>query len=216
MKKSYLVTKIVFGLTAGFLVTSCISEPESPVLTEQLEKSVALSEETTGEENLRKSHEYNYIEKFSNQLFEMPYQGEDQFGIAFFPGSGTGMANRMGKATSFLNQLALFDPLTNGVITVNAPVTQFFSKELEGLGLTGIPEEVSSLTTDGKGNAIWFKNIKNVTTSISETLTEFEAEVKVVGGNGRFSKASGQGVVKGTFNPLTGVGQSELSARIDY
>ncbi len=61
MKKSYLVTKIVVGLTTGLFVTSCISEPESPILTEQLEKSVSLSEDNIVDENLRKSSEYNYI-----------------------------------------------------------------------------------------------------------------------------------------------------------
>lgn len=216
MKKSYLIAKIVFGLTAGFLVTSCISDPESPVLTEQLEKSVALSEGTTGEENLRKSSEYNYIEKFSNQLSFVP--GPEFAGgpaPAWYPGVGVGMVNRMGKAQSFINQFAYFDGEL-GLVTVGAPVTQFYSEELTNLGLTGIPSEVSSLTTDGKGNAIWFENVKNVTTVISADRTDFEAEVNVIGGNGRFSRAEGSGIVKGYFNPNTGVGQSELTARIDY
>lgn len=216
MKKSYLVTKIVFGLTAGFFVTSCMSDPESPVLTEQLEKSVAISEETTGEENLRKSPEYNYIEKFSNQLIFEPgpgYAGGPA--PAWYPGVGVGMVNRMGKAQSFINQFAFFDSEL-GLVTVGAPVTQFYSEELTNLGLTGIPPEVSSLTTDGKGNAIWFENVKNVTTAISADRTDFEAEVNVIGGNGRFSRAQGSGIVKGYFNPNTGVGQSELTARIDY
>jgi hypothetical protein len=144
----------------------------------------------------------------------MDYDGDNPFALSYFPGIETGIANRMGNATSFLNQLAIFDPETKSVITVNAPVIQFFPEELMNLGLTGIPDEVSSLTTDGKGNAIWFKNIKNVTTYINESLTKFEAEVEVVFGNGRFSRA--RGIVTGTFNPLTGQGSGILEARIDY
>lgn len=201
-------------LISSIVLSSCMSEAETPVINE------LLTNESTGVvpggENFRKGSEYNYSEEFSNQLFSVEYIGDNPLGIAFFPGTGTGMANRMGKASSFLNQLAIIDPNTGGIITINAPVTQFFTNELASLGLTEIPDEVSSLTTDGKGNAIWFKNIKNITTSISETLTEFEAEVEVIGGNGRFSKSSGKGIVKGTFNPMTGKGSSVLQARINY
>jgi hypothetical protein len=216
MKKSYLNWSRL-SLISALVLSSCMSEVESPVANELAKTTEESAEVSTGGENLRKSAAaYNYSESFSNQLFEVDYVGENPFGISYFPGSGVGMANRMGKASSFLNQLALFDPASGGVITVNAPVTQFFSDELEALGLTNIPDEVSSLTTDGKGNAIWFKNIKNVTTPVSPTLTNFEAEVEVIGGNGRFSKARGQGVVRGTFNPTNGKGSSVLEARIDY
>lgn len=219
MKKSYLVAKMVVGLIAGIFVTSCISESESPILTEQLEKSVAISEGTTGEENLRKSSEYNYIEKFSNQIDFFPdLENGWQPGSpapAWYPGVGVGMANRMGKAQSFLNQFAYFDN-DLGLVTVGAPVTQFYLQELTELGLKNIPNNVSSLTTDGKGNAIWFENVKNVTTVISVDRTDFEAEVNVIGGNGKFSRARGSGIVKGFFNPNTGSGKSELMARIDY
>ena len=216
MKKSYLVAKMVVGLIAGIFVTSCISESESPILTEQLEKSVAISEGTAGEENLRKSSEYNYIEKFSNQLMLVPGPGYTGGAApAWYPGIGVGMANRMGKAQSFINQFAIFDN-NLGLITVGAPVTQFYSKELTKLGLKNIPASVSSLTTDGKGNAIWFQSEQNATKVISVDRTDFEAKVNVIGGNGKFSRARGSGIVKGFFNPNTGVGKSELMARIDY
>jgi hypothetical protein len=201
-------------LMCVIILSSCMPEVEAPVNNESVTNEPA--GEVSGGENLRKGSEYNYSEEFANQLFQVDYSGNNPLGIAFFPGKGTGMANRMGKATSFMNQLAKVDTNTGGVITVNAPVTQFFANELGNLGLTGIPDEVSSLTTDGKGNAIWFTNIKNITTPISATLTEFEAEVEVVGGNGRFSKSHGKGVVKGTFNPMTGQGSSVLRARINY
>jgi hypothetical protein len=215
MKKNYMKWSGFF-LTSAIVLSSCMSEVEAPVADEMAKALEESTEVVSGEENLRKGPGYNYSEKFTNQLTEEDYNGDNPFGIAFFPGVGTGMANRMGKATSFLNQLAIFDPQINGVITVNAPVTQFYEDELTDLGLTGIPDEVSSLTTDGKGNAIWFKNIKNITTPISATLTKFEAEVEVIGGNGRFSRARGQGIVTGTFNPQNGKGTSILEARIDY
>ncbi len=215
MKKSYLrFPGLVLGLSLA--VSSCISDSEVPVIDTQARALDELVSADQGGENLRMGTAYNYTETFENQLMVIPYVEDLVVGAqAYFPGVGKGMANRMGKATSFLNQLAVFDPQTEAVITVAAPVTQFYGEKLEALGLTGIPDEVSSLTTDGKGNAIWFKNIKNVTKEISATLTEFEAEVEVIGGNGRFSRAKGQGVVVGTFNPLTGQGKSELKARIE-
>ncbi|MDI1323540.1 MAG: hypothetical protein PSV36_12390 [Algoriphagus sp.] len=211
MKKSYLVTKIVFGLTAGFLVTSCISEPESPVLTEQLEKSVALSEGTTGEENLRKYPEFNYFEKFSNQITPKN-EGQSEFGpIVFLPGTGVGNATFLGKSYSFINQLAV-GPTT----TISAPVTQYYLEDLEALGLTGIPDNVNSLTTDGKGNAIFFESDVNTGSIISETRTEFSAELEVVGGTGKFLGVTGTGMVEGFYNPKNGVGASTVRANIKY
>lgn len=215
MKKNYLKWSGLF-LTGSMVLFSCMSEIEAPVANVLSDVNVETADVIPGGENLRMKENFNYSEKFSNQLFQIGYIGDNPLGIAFFPGTGTGMANRMGKSMSFLNQLALFDSETKkNVITVNAPVTQFFSAELESLNLTGIPDEVSSLTTDGNGNAIWFKNIKNVTTSISPTLTQFEAELEVVGGNGRFAGVKGYGIVKGTFNPVDGKGSSVLEARID-
>lgn len=213
--KSYYVKWSGLSLISAIILSSCVADVEVPVengLFNSIEKA---TEVVPGGENLRKSGEYNYSEKFSNQLFKVDYDGDNPFGIAFFPGKGQGMANRMGKSTSYINQLAIVDLESGNLITVDAPVTQFFSAELEKLNLTGIPDEVSSLTTDGKGNAIWFRNIKNVTTPISETLTQFEAELEVIGGNGHFAGVKGHGVVKGTFNPVDGRGSSILEARID-
>lgn len=211
MKKNYLVTKIVFGLCAGIFATSCISDTESPILTEQLEKSVALSEGTTGEENLRKLPEFNYLEKFSNQITQK-YEGEGEFGpIVFLPGTGVGNATFIGKSYSFLNQLAI-GPTT----TVSAPVTQYYSEELEAIGLTVIPDNVNSLTTDGKGNAIFFESGINTGVIISLTKTEFSADLMVVGGTGKFLGATGEGKVVGYYNPSTGVGASTVRANIKF
>ncbi len=211
MKKSYLVAKIVFGLTAGFFVTSCISEPESPILSEQVEKSVALSEENTGDENLRKSPEFNYLEKFSNQITPK-YEGESGFGpIVYLPGTGVGNATFIGKSYSFINQLAV-GPTT----TIGAPVTKYYSEDLAALGLTDIPDNVNSLTTDGKGNAIFFESGVNSAVVVSETKTEFSADLIVVGGTGKFLGVTGKGKVEGSYNPLNGVGSSTVRADIKY
>ena len=211
MKKNYLVAKIVFGLCAGIFATSCISDTESPILTEQLEKSVALSEGTSGEENLRKLPEFNYIEKFSNQITVI-VGGQGEFGsLVFLPGTGVGNATFIGKSYSFLNQLAI-GPTT----TVSAPVTQFYSEELEALGLTDIPDNVNSLTTDGKGNAIFFESGTNTGVIISATKTEFSAELTVVGGTGKFLGVTGEGKVEGYYNPTNGVGASTVRANIKF
>ncbi len=218
MKKNYLVVKIVFGLCAGIFATSCISDTESPILTEQLEKSVALSEGTSGEENLRKSREYNYLEKFSNEIGFIPDVANGWVANApapaWYPGTGVGNATFMGKAYSFINQYASFSPY--GLSTVGAPVTQFYSNELSDLGLVNIPDEVSSLTTDGKGNSVWYKNILNRTTPSSSTRTDFTADVEIVGGTGKFEGATGNGTVEGFFNPQDGKGSTTLRASIVY
>jgi hypothetical protein len=215
MKKSYLVAKIVFGLIAGILVTSCISESESPILTEQLEKSVALSEETTGEENLRKGNEIDYKETFTNLIGFVPAEGyAGGPAPAFYPGTGQGSSNLMKKAFSFINQYASFGP--NGLTTVGAPVTQFYQAELVKLGIKRLPDEVSSITVDAHGNSIWFKNILNTTIPESNTRTNFTAEVEVVGGTGKYSGVKGSGVVIGYFDPSTGIGKSTTSAKISF
>lgn len=150
---------------------------------------------------------YNYFEIFQNNLFFVP--GEDYQGgpaPGFYPGSGKGLATRMGKAQSFLNQFAIFDG--SELNTVGAPVTLFFGAELLALGIKNIPDEVSSITLDKKGDSIWIKNISNTVTPIRENLSSFIAEVEFIGGSGRFAKFKGTGVVRGNFNPITGEGTS--------
>lgn len=211
MKKSYLVPSMLVVLTAGVFATSCISESESPVLTQQLEKSNALSEGALGDENLRKLPEFNYSEKFTNQITPK-MEGYNEFGpIVFLPGTGVGNATFLGKSYSFINQMAV-GPLT----TISAPVTQYYSEELEEMGLTGIPDNVNSLTTDGKGNAIYFESGTNSAVMVTDTKTEFSAELIIVGGTGKFSGATGKGRVEGFYNPQNGVGSSAVKADIKF
>lgn len=213
MKKSHLIAKILFGFIASIIVTSCISDSESPILNEKLEQSIVLSEDQINEENLRKSREFKYVERFSNQITPR-VEGFNEFGpIVYLPGTGVGKATFIGKSYSFINQLVIGE-----TTTIGAPVTQFYSDQLEELGLTlsYIPNSVNSLTTDGKGNAIFFKNDTNFAVVISSIRTEFSAKVEVVGGTGKFLGASGKGVVEGFYNQTNGKGTSTVRADIKF
>ncbi|WP_111669909.1 hypothetical protein [Algoriphagus litoralis] len=188
-----------------------IVAPEAEVSDPTYEQAVSLWQELDLEAGnpyaLRLNTEYNYFEIFENQLFFVPgegYQGGPAPG--FYPGTGKGLATRMGKAKSFLNQFAFVE---NGELTtVGAPVTLFFGDELAALGLDEIPDQVSSITVDKKGDALYVKNIKNTVTPISASLSAFIAEVEFIGGTGQFAKFKGTGVVRGNFNPMTGAGAS--------
>ena len=223
MKHLSKFSALLFGVS--LLVFSCSSPEEEmilemeevqkePSLEEALAKWDQLDKEANLTSSFRKNFVANYFEITENQLFFIPgdgYVGGPAPG--FYPGTGIGLATRLGKSSSFINQFATFDG--KDLVTVGAPITAVFAPQLAGLGLTGIPNEVSSLTTDGKGNAIWFKNLKNTVTPVSAELSTFVAEVEVIGGNGKFKKSKGAGVVRGNFNPLTGEGASVSLIRID-
>jgi len=82
--------------------------------------------------------------------------------------------------------------------------------------LKKIPDEVSSVTVDRRGNAIFFKSLENTATPIRETLTVFVAEVEIIGGTGRFRGVSGEGIVEGKFNPITGKGGTIVKASLRF
>lgn len=204
------------SLAGSFLIASCTPFTEEPIVVEQAAiQEQAINLESSVDLNARKSAEKNYFERFTNQIFSLDELGKPTIDIpAYFPGFGEGNSSHMGKAYSFLNQYASFGP--NGLGTVGAPVTQFFADELAAMGLNELPEEVSSLTTDGKGNSVWFKNIQNNVTPTSDTRMDFQADVEIIGGTGKFEKASGTAVVEGYFNPLTGEGMSSIQGRIEF
>lgn len=212
---------------AAFLVAALWSCSESvdqePVLDAQevadptYDQALALWQELDQEAGspfgLRLSGNFNYFEIFQNQLTFIP--GEGYVGgpaPGFYPGTGEGLATRMGRANSFLNQFAFFEG--SELVTIGAPVTGVFGAELEALGITNVPDEVSSITVDKRGNSIWFKNLKNTVTPVSETLSSFIAEVEIVGGTGRFTNLKGTGVVRGNFNPTNGQGRSVAMATL--
>lgn len=206
----------LMSLAGSFLLVSCVESIEETTLTQQIEKVEAIQTPTESTDlNSRKTAERNYFERFTNQLDFVPAEGYTGGPApAFYPGTGVGTSTHMGKAMTFLNQFASIGP--DGLGTIGAPVTAIYSVELAAIGLTGIPDEVSSLTTDGKGNSVWFKNIQNVVTPTSPTRMDFVAEVEIIGGNGKFENASGTATVTGYFNPTNGTGMSTISGRIEY
>lgn len=217
MRKNQFLQKPALILSATLLLFSCVQETETPLMQEDANRLEILNTPASGEENLRKTAERNYSERFENSLFMVPGPAyvEGRPDNAFYPGTGNGNSTHMGKAITFINQFAQFGP--NGLETVAAPVTMFFSKELAAIGLTDIPEEVSSITTDGKGNSVWFRSISNqVVFNETGTRADFNAKVEIIGGSGKFVNASGYGDVIGFFNPANGQGVSTMKGRIEY
>lgn len=215
MKKIHLTGKLMAFLCLIFIASSCMSgleEAEEVQVTELPEEEIS---EIPESENLRKGRTFKYMEVFSNQITPISFPNENPEipvkEVTFLPGTGKGVARFMGRATSYINQLA-----TSETTSIGAPVTQFYGEELAKLGLKKIPDEVSSVTVDRRGNAIFFKSLENIATPINETLTIFVAEVEIVGGTGRFRGASGEGIVEGRFNPTNGKGSSVVKASLRF
>jgi hypothetical protein len=222
MKKNYMKFSGL-GLAIILLVSSCMSEVEAPLANETAELAneveIASSEEIGGE-NLRKGQkEFFYQERFSNQSIA----GSEGIPDFAFPGFGRGQATFLGRSFSFFNQYATGapDPNTGIAFTIAAPVTQFFSPQLTRLGLKvneidDNPELVSSITTDGRGNSIFFNNVSNRVQFDQLGNITFVAEVKIVGGTGRFKGASGKGTVNGNVQAGTGKGNTIVRAKIVF
>lgn len=196
----------LFLSVLSILVSSCISENEGPLIEEvSIEKELS-GGIVSGGENLRKGDFYRYQEKFSNSIFQV-----DSPNGFMLPGTGVGNATFMGKSISFINQVVTGETTTEGV-----PVTLIFGDALAEMGLIGIPDYVHSITMDKKGNALFFSSGTNYASPISETRTEFEAEVTIVGGIGLFENASGTGKVTGFYNPTNGKGESAIVADLMF
>ncbi|MEB2781151.1 hypothetical protein U3A58_12175 [Algoriphagus sp. C2-6-M1] len=216
MKKSIRAKLGMMTLAGSVLMASCVPTMEEPAQIQQVTESEVLdSPSSSADPNAKKAVERSYTERFTNQLTPM-----DENGIfpsnnpTYFPGTGIGNSSHMGKALTFLNQRVTSGE--NGLGTVGAPVTQFYSEQLLVLGIVVDNPEVSSVTTDGKGNSVWFKNIQNTITASSEERIDFEAEVEIVGGTGKFENASGAATVIGYFNRTNGQGMSTIQGRIEY
>ena len=214
----------IIALVLIFVVSSCMSNLDLNQEPVETQSELHEIDESQGGENERrwnfdKKATRFYFERFSNQLDPRQPNGDrvtspDDFAL-FFPGVGEGNATFMGKALTFINQQATIDE--NGQQgTIAAPVTQFYADELAALGIKNIPDEVSSITSDKRGNSVWFKNIGNAVTPISEIRFNFEAEVEIIGGTGRFDGATGKGKVRGFFNPTTGEGSSIIIGKIQF
>ena len=203
-------------LAGSVLVASCTSLVEEPATLQQVTDSELLASPASSiDPNARKSVEVAYFERFTNQLAQLDENGDYTLNLpAYFPGTGVGNSSHMGKAYTFINQYASFGP--SGLGSVGAPVTQFFGSKLAEMGIVVDNIEVSSITTDGKGNSIWFKNIQNTVSQSSPERSDFVADVEIVGGTGKFAGAAGTAIVNGYFNPLNGQGMSTMNGKIVY
>lgn len=213
MKKHYIFTKSLLVLaSATTLTTSCLSDLEEPLIEANNIESELQSTDSSGDENFRKSGEFNYSEKFSNVITPAPgYDGEGNYLGFFLPGTGVGNSIFIGKAFSFINQMPLSE-----TESIGAPVTIFYENELSELGITDIPDNVSSVTVDKKGNAVFFSSGLNTAVKINESRIEFSVPVSIVGGRGGFEGVSGEGKVSGFYNPATGEGETVLTATIVF
>ncbi|WP_026952704.1 hypothetical protein [Algoriphagus mannitolivorans] len=219
MKKSYLSWSVL-GFALVLTLNSCVQEEAAPLtMEESLPVVESMTDLVSGSENLRKSpNGVVYQEKFSNQSLA----GSEGIPPYAFPGFGTGNATYIGKSYSFFNQYANGAPNEFGeVTTVAAPVTEFFADQLTALGLDvaqidACAKTVSTLTTDGKGNTIWFTNVLNNAKFDQDGNITFEAQIEIVGGTGIFAKASGNGTVKGNVSGTTGQGTTLVRANIFF
>ncbi len=202
----------MMALAGSVLMASCTSFIEEPAQIQQVTDSEILAATASSEDpNAKKAVERSYSERFTNQLTPMDENGNvNPINPVYFPGTGVGNSSHMGKARTFLNQRV------DGSGTIGAPVTQFFSDALEALGITINNSDVSSVTTDGKGNSIWFENVENIASPSSATRIDFEAKVNIIGGTGKFEGATGAGTFIGFFNPNNGQGSSTIEGKITY
>lgn len=218
MKKNYFAWSFL-GLALTLILPSCVPNEDtenvlaSKPVVESIESLVA------GSENFRKApNGVVYQEKFSNQSIA----GEEGVAPYAFPGFGFGNATYLGKGYSFFNQYATGGPDENGIVyTIAAPVTEYFSEQIAGLGLDvdaimSNDKLVSTLTTDGKGNSIWFHNIINEAKVDGMGNITFVAQVEIVGGTGVFENATGLGTVVGNVSGEDGKGTTLVKADIKF
>ena len=119
-------------------------------------------------------------------------------GPAWYPGGGEGNATHLGKVWTYYNQYASFGP--NGFGSSAAPVNMFFASQLSAAGIT-VPNDVSTVVFDKKGNSVWFKLVSNITVPVSAARINFSGVSDIIGGTGKFAGATGQVNLNGYFNP---------------
>jgi hypothetical protein len=119
--------------------------------------------------------------------------------LAWYPGGGDGNATHIGNCKTYFNQYVPFNPPLFS--SVAAPVTQFFADLLSAAGYNNIPAAVSYIVYDDRGNSIWFHQTSNSSTPVSALRINFTGTSNIIGGTGKFSKATGEITFNGFFNP---------------
>lgn len=107
---------------------------------------------------------------------------------AWYPGTGKGNATHMGNVNLYLNDHTV---RIGGIVTVfKAPVNQFFAAQLPFV----IPNDVSMVIYDDKGNSVWFLIAPEglPTTHLTATRISSDGKVLIVGGTGKFEGATGE------------------------
>jgi hypothetical protein len=121
---------------------------------------------------------------------------------AWYVIAGTGNSSEKLHTTTLCNQFLGFS--RTGSSFVAAPVTKFFKQKLGIEGHHNIPENVSCITYDHAGNAIWLHLEPTIITRVNETRLEFSGTSTVLGGTGIFEGATGTVSTNGYFNLLDG------------
>jgi hypothetical protein len=118
---------------------------------------------------------------------------------AWYPGTGEGHMNLLGKAYAFVNMYVTLGQ--TGLQGTPAPINLFFSDELSSLGIQ-IPDAVTIFIFDKQGNSIWGNGAGTLpVTPVSETRVLFSGPIDIIGGTGKFANASGSFRISGYFNP---------------
>lgn len=194
------MTKIstnVAGILLTFLFAGLISSCKKETLRSEHGYKIASSSEANKKRVIRDYSDdfvtyYQFIPDLANGWVP-PNPGP-----AWYPGGGEGNASHLGKVSTYYNQYASFSP--TGFGSTAAPVNMFFASQLSAIGID-VPDAVSTIVFDKKGNSVWFRLISNTTVPVSQTRINFSGVSDIIGGTGKFAGATGQVKLIGYFNP---------------
>lgn len=124
-------------------------------------------------------------------------------GPGWYPGGATGNLNHLGKCEALFNQYATLGP--DGLHSVAAPLSMFFSAKLNELGIN-IPVEagtVGMVFFDKQGNSILSRVVgAGIYVPVSPTRVEGKGSYfEIIGGTGKFANATGHYSFDAYLNP---------------